>query len=186
MTDNNNFKDNNNVKGNWYVVKTYSQYEKKVKENFLQKIKSLNLENKIFQVVVPYEEIVKIKNKKKTVIQKPFFPGYVFINMILDQETYWFVKNTQGVSGFLGGHIPVPLQEEEKKQLLDALQKPVESKPAISFEKNESVRIIEGPFRHFIGVVEEINEERGKIKVMVTVFSRQTPVELDFFQVEKI
>ena len=172
---------------NWYVVRTHTSYEKKVKEAVLQKIKNLNLDSKIFQVIVLTEEIVKIKKNKKTILQKPFFSGYVFVDMILDQESYWLVRNTPGVSGFLGGTHPTPLSEEEKMNFVDMINKPMtKPKPAVTFEPNETIRIVDGPFKHFMAVVDDVNEERGKLKVMVTIFGRPTPFELDFFQVEKV
>lgn len=175
-------------KRGWYIIRTYSQHEKKVKESIKQAVENLNLKDKIFQAVIPYEEVVEIRKNKKYIKQRPFFPGYVFTDMIIDQEIYWLIKNIAGVSGFLGGTQPTPLSEQEKDNLLNLISKPVQAKPkpAVSYEKGESVTIIDGPFRHFVGAVEEINEEKGKLKIMVTIFGRQTPVELDFFQVEKM
>jgi transcriptional antiterminator NusG len=172
----------------WYVIRTYSQYEKKVKEALEKAIENLNLKDKILKVVVPYEEIVEIRKNKKYIKQRPFFPGYVFVNMIFDQNIYWIIKNIAGVSGFLGGTHPAPLSEEEEKNILQFITQPVQTKPkpAVSFEKGENVSIIDGPFKHFVGTVEDVNEEKGKLKIMVTIFGRQTPVELDFFQVEKM
>jgi transcriptional antiterminator NusG len=172
---------------NWYIVRTRTSFERKVKESILLKVKNLSLENKIFQVIVPTEEIIKIKKNKKNITQKPYFSGYVFVDMILDQDTYWIVRNTPGVSGFLGGDIPAPLSDEEKRSFIDMITKPMSKpKPAVTFDRNETVRIIDGPFKHFMAVVDDINEERGKLKVMVTIFGRPTPFELDFFQVEKV
>lgn len=178
----------NYQKRGWYVIRTYSQYEKKVKEAIEQAIKNLNLQSKIFEVVIPFEEIVEIKKNKKHLKQRPYFPGYVFADMILENEVYWIIKNISGVSGFLGGTHPTPLSEMEKENFLGLKSQPVltKPKPAVSFEKSESVTIIDGPFKHFAGTVEEVNEEKGKLKIMVTIFGRQTPVELDFFQVEKV
>ncbi|OGS20659.1 MAG: transcription termination/antitermination factor NusG, partial [Elusimicrobia bacterium RIFOXYA2_FULL_40_6] len=149
-------------------------------------IANLALGEKIFKVVVPYEEVVELRRNKKYVKNRPYFTGYVFVEMDLDQDTYWVVKNTSGVSGFLGGTTPIPLPEDEIQNLIGIIERPAQVKPSISFEKDETVRIIDGPFVHFMGVVEEINEEKGKLKVMVTIFGRSTPVELNFFQVEKI
>jgi transcriptional antiterminator NusG len=146
------------------------------------------MQDRIINILVPTEEVVEIKRNKKHFKKRKFFPGYVFANMVMDNESYWLVRNTAGVTGFLGGVKPVPMPEDEVQNLLDTVNAPSGAKPrpAITFEKEENVRIIEGPFKHFIGVVEEVNEEKGKLKVMVTIFGRPTPVELDFLQVEKL
>jgi len=172
----------------WYVVHTYSGHEDKVKNSIERTVENLGMQNMISQVLVPTEEVVSVKNNKKKIRKKKFYPGYVFIEMIINNETYWLVRNTTGVTGFLGGVKPAPMAEAEVENLINAVSNPESAKPrpAISFEKEENVRITEGPFKHFIGVVEEINQEKGKLKVMVTIFGRPTPVELDFLQVEKI
>ncbi|HBU69469.1 MAG TPA: transcription termination/antitermination protein NusG [Elusimicrobia bacterium] len=172
----------------WYVVHTYSGHEDRVRTNLEKAVNNLGLTEKISQILVPTEEVVEIKRNKKHVKKRKFFPGYVFIEMEIDNETYWLVRNTAGVTGFLGGVKPVPMPEDEVKNLLETMSSPTGAKPrpAITFEKEENVRIIEGPFKHFVGIVEEVNEERGKLKVMVTIFGRPTPVELDFLQVEKL
>ncbi len=172
----------------WYVVHTYSGHEDKVKNSIERTVENLNMKDMISQVLVPTEDVVSVKNNKKKVRKKKFYPGYVFIEMVINNETYWIVRNTTGVTGFLGGVKPTPMAESEVAVLLNAAADPDSAKPrpAVSFEKEENVRITEGPFKHFIGVVEEINQEKGKLKVMVTIFGRPTPVELDFLQVEKI
>lgn len=172
----------------WYVVHTYSGHEDKVKNSIERTVENLNMKDMISQVLVPTEDVVSVKNNKKKVRKKKFYPGYVFIEMVINNETYWIVRNTTGVTGFLGGVKPTPMAEAEVAVLLNAAADPDSAKPrpAVSFEKGENVRITEGPFKHFIGVVEEINQEKGKLKVMVTIFGRPTPVELDFLQVEKI
>ncbi len=172
----------------WYVVHTYSGHEDKVKNSIERTVENLNMKDMISQVLVPTEDVVSVKNNKKKVRKKKFYPGYVFIEMVINNETYWIVRNTTGVTGFLGGVKPTPMAEAEVAVLLNAAADPDSAKPrpAVSFEKEENVRITEGPFKHFIGVVEEINQEKGKLKVMVTIFGRPTPVELDFLQVEKI
>jgi transcriptional antiterminator NusG len=171
----------------WYVVHTYSGHEDRVKSSLEKAVNNLGLQEKISQILVPTEEVVEIKHNKKHFKKRKFFPGYVFIEMTMDNESYWLVRNTAGVTGFLGGVKPVPMPEDEVATLLNAMSAPAaKPRPAITFEKEENVRIIEGPFKHFIGVVEDINEERGKLKVMVTIFGRPTPVELDFLQVEKL
>jgi transcriptional antiterminator NusG len=171
----------------WYVVHTYSGHEDRVKTSLDKAVANLGLQSRISQVLVPTEEVVEIKRNKKHFKKRKFFPGYVFVEMEIDNETYWLIRNTAGVTGFLGGVKPVPMPADEVANLIETSSTPAaKPRPAITFEKEENVRIIEGPFKHFIGVVEEINEERGKLKVMVTIFGRPTPVELDFLQVEKL
>ena len=171
----------------WYVVHTYSGHEDRVKSSLEKAVANLGLSARIAQILVPTEEVVEIKRNKKHFKKRKFFPGYVFVEMEIDNETYWLVRNTAGVTGFLGGVKPVAMPEDEVKNLVETMTTPAtKPRPAITFDKEENVRIIEGPFKHFIGVVEEVNEERGKLKVMVTIFGRPTPVELDFLQVEKL
>ena len=172
----------------WYVVHTQPGYEDRVKLTLLDKIATENLAGKIHEVFVPTEDVVEVKKNKKNVKKRKFFPGYVLLDMTVDNETYWTIRNTPGVTGFLGGTKPIALPEAEIQNLLDlATAQPTQKpRPAVTFSKEENVRIIDGPFRHFIGVVEEVNEERGKLKVMVSIFGRPTPVELDFLQVEKL
>jgi transcriptional antiterminator NusG len=172
----------------WYVVHTYSGHEDRVKNNLDKAVVNLSLQERIAQILVPTEDVVEIKRNKKHIKKRKFFPGYVFIEMEIDNETYWLVRNTAGVTGFLGGVKPVPMPEDEVKNLVETVSSPSGTKPrpAVLFDKEENVRIIEGPFKHFIGVVEDVNQEKGKLKVMVTIFGRPTPVELDFLQVEKL
>jgi transcriptional antiterminator NusG len=172
----------------WYVVHTYSGHEDRVKSSLDKAVSNLGLQERISKILVPTEEVVEIKHNKKHFKKRKFYPGYVFVEMTIDNETYWLIRNTAGVTGFLGGVKPVPMPEDEVSNLLEAVNAPSSAKPrpAIMFEKEENVRIIEGPFKHFIGVVDEVNEEKGKLKVMVTIFGRPTPVELDFLQVEKL
>jgi transcription termination/antitermination protein NusG len=172
----------------WYIVHTQTGYEEKVKRTLEQQAETQGLKDKVFQVLVPTEEVVEVKQNKRSVRKRKFFPGYVLVELILDSQTYWFVKNTSGATGFLGDPKPVPLREEEIQGILELTDESAHSKPkpAVVFERGENIRIIEGPFKHFIGVVEEVNEPKAKVKVMVTVFDRPTPVELDFLQVEKI
>lgn len=172
----------------WYVVHTQPGWEDKVKSTMLDKIQTENLSGKIHEIFVPTEDVVEVKKNKKSVKKRKFFPGYVLMDMVVDNETYWAVKNVSGVTGFLGEPRPTPLPQEEIAGIMElttasATGKP---KPAVQFEKGENVRITEGPFRHFIGVVEEVNEPKAKLKAMVTIFGRPTPVELDFLQVEKL
>jgi transcriptional antiterminator NusG len=172
----------------WYVVHVQSGWEDKVRGLVQQKVSTENLQGKIFQVLIPTEDVVEVKKNKKLVKKRKFFPGYLLLDMVVDNETYWTVKNINGVSGFLGEPRPRPLPKEEIDQILDLTQSSASNKPrpAVQFEKSENVRITEGPFRHFIGVVEEVNEPKAKLKAMVTIFGRPTPVELDFLQVEKL
>ncbi len=172
----------------WYVVHTYTGHEEKVRANLEQIIPANNLQDSITSVLIPTEEVVEIKSNKRKVKNRKFFPGYVLVEMEMNETTWSTVKSVPGITGFLGGNVPVPLldNEVEKIKKLMITEKGAKPKPAVLFEKDENVRIIEGPFSNFIGVVEEVNMERGKLKVMVTIFGRPTPVELDFLQVEKI
>ena len=174
--------------GKWYVLHTYTGYEDKVKSHLEMLISSRNLSEKIFNILIPKEEVVEIKNNKRKVFTRKFFPGYVLLEMEIDDLTWGLIKAIPGVTGFLGGSKPVPLDQEEIKNILELTnpERAARPKPAVMFEKNETVRIIEGPFANFTGLVEEVNLERAKLKVMVTIFGRATPVELDFLQVEKI
>ena len=172
----------------WFIVHVQSGWEDKVRGLILQKIASDNLQNKIFQVFIPTEDVVEVKKNKKQIKKRKFFPGYLLLDMAVDNETYWAVRNINGVTGFLGEPHPRPLPKSEIEQIIDltnitAAGKP---RPAVQFEKGENVRITEGPFRHFIGIVEEVNDPKAKLKAMVTIFGRPTPVELDFLQVEKL
>jgi transcriptional antiterminator NusG len=172
----------------WYVVHTYSGHEDKVKKSLEMAVANLNMHNYISQILVPTEEVVEVKQNKKRIKKRKFYPGYVFVEMTINNTTYWLIRNTAGVTGFLGGVKPVPMAQYEVENLLNTIVNPDASKPrpAVSFEREENVRITEGPFKHFIGVVEEVNQERGRLRVMVMIFGRPTPVELDFLQVEKM
>jgi len=172
----------------WYVVHTQSGYEDRVKKLLEHKVATDHMEGKIFSVFIPTEDVVEVKKNKKKISKRKFFPGYILLDMKVDEETYWLVKGIPGVSGYLGEPTPTPLPEEEIKSILELTTTSAASKPrpAVQFEKGENIRIIEGPFRHFVGVVEEVNEAKAKVKAMVTIFGRPTPVELDFLQVEKL
>jgi len=167
----------------WYVVHTQTGYENKVKEHIEQNAAGQGFAERIFQVLIPTQKVTT--SKRKEVLRK-WFPGYVLVEMILDAKTYWFIRSTTGVTGFLGDPTPTPLQPEEIEQIFEKINNP-DGKPKylVEFKVGESVRIIEGPFKHFNGTVQEINEQRSKLKVMVTVFDRSAPVEVDFLQVEK-
>ena len=169
-------------KPQWYVVHTYSGYENKVKTDLEKTIKNRELENFFFDIVVPMEEQIEIKVGKKKVNLKKVFPGYVLIKMIVTEESWYIVRNTRGVTGFVGsGTDPIPLTEEEIRNMGFDI-----TDVNIDFDVNESVRIMNGPLENFIGVVQEINKEKRKVKVMVSMFGRETPVELDFIQVQKV
>ncbi|MCD4814698.1 transcription termination/antitermination protein NusG [bacterium] len=175
------------MSANWYVVNTYSGNENKVKANLEQRIKSMGMEDRIFQILIPSEEVSEIRGGKKKISTKRFFPGYVLVQMEIDDDAWYVVRNTPKVTGFVGsGNHPTPLEEDEIKGILGQLEgtksKP---KPKIDFEVGERIKVTDGPFTNFTGVVEELNLERGKLKAMVSIFGRQTPVELEFVQVEK-
>lgn len=170
---------------NWYVVHTYSGYEEKVKTSLEEKVKLRGLEDKISRILIPTEKIIELKNKKKKEMDRKFYPGYILVEMELSDETWHLVKNTLRVTGFVGGMKPVPLLEEE----VELIQQQIEAGPApvvrSQIEKGENVRIIDGPFTNFVGFVDEIDMDHGRLRVMVSIFGRQTPVELSFSQIEK-
>jgi transcriptional antiterminator NusG len=177
----------------WYVIHTYSGYEKKVKTNLEHRIESMGMSDKIFQVVVPSETTIEIRNGKREPVERKMFPGYVLVNMIELQEgdrasnEAWFVvRNTPGVTSFVGAdNRPIALQEREVKSILKQTEAEA-PKVKPTFTRGQNVRIIDGPFAEFIGVVDEVSTERNKVKVLVSFFGRETPVELDFLQVEKL
>jgi transcriptional antiterminator NusG len=170
----------------WFVIHTYSGYEQKVKTNLEHRIKSMDMEDKIFQVVIPVEDEVEVKDGQRRTVQRKVFPGYVLVEMAMGDDSWYVVRNTPGVTGFVGSaNKPIPLMEYEVKAILKQMEAEA-PRVKIAFQRGQSVRIIDGPFAEFIGVVEEINHERGKVRVLVTFFGRETPVELDFLQVEKL
>ncbi len=170
----------------WYAIHTYSGYEENVAHNLKQRIDSMDMGEKIFSILIPKEKKIKIKNGKRKIVEEKIFPGYVLVEMIVTDDSWYVVRNTPNVTGFIGtGTIPTPVQDEEIK----ALQKRMgveEPEYKINVEVNAPVRITDGPFKGFEGKVAEIDESRGKIKVLVSMFGRETPVELDFLQVKKI
>ena len=172
----------------WYVIHTQTGFEDRVSRLLKQKIETEHFGDKIFSILVPTEDVVEVRKNKKRVSKRKFFPGYLLLDMIVDENTYWAIRSIPGVSGFLGDPRPTALSEEEVNSITDMTEASAagKPKPAIQFERGENIRIIEGPFRHFVGVVEEVNEAKAKVKAMVTIFGRPTPVELDFLQVEKI
>lgn len=172
----------------WYAIHTYSGYENKVKSHLEARIASMDMRNKIFRVIVPMEEEVEIKQGQRRTVQRKVFPGYVLVEMIMSDEAWYVVRNTPGVTSFVGsGTRPVPLQEHEVKTILKQVTQETEKpKTKVSFSKGQSVRVIDGPFTEFIGTVSDINMDRNKVTVLVSFFGRETPVVLDFLQVEKI
>jgi transcriptional antiterminator NusG len=172
----------------WYIVHTYSGFEGKVRDSLRQRAEALGMADAIEEVLIPTEEVVEVRDGKKTKSTRKFFPGYVLVKMAMSDEAWHVVKNTPRVTGFVGtGNRPVPLSDEEVeriiKQVSVAAKKP---KPKLEYRIGESVKIMDGPFSNFTGQVEEINEDRSTLKVMVTIFGRATPVELGFLQVEKV
>ena len=182
----------------WYIVHTYSGFEKKVSESLRQRAKAYGLDDHIGRIEIPTEEVVEMKGGKKVQTATRFFPGYILVEIETEEDaggakkipdsTWHLVKNTPKVTGFVGsGNRPVPLSQEEADQIFVQVKESIEKpKPKYTFERGEAVRIIDGPFSNFQGVVEEVNLDRNTLKVMVTIFGRSTPVELDFLQVEKL
>ena len=173
---------------NWYIVHTYSGFEKKVAESLTERVKAYGLMSDIGEVLIPTEDVVEMRGGKKVVTSKRFFPGYILVEMNMSDHAWHVVKNTPKVTGFVGaGAKPTPLSKDEVEQILQQVRTAAEKpKPKYMFEKGEQVRINEGPFTSFNGVVDEVNLDKNTLKVMVTIFGRSTPVELDFLQVEKI
>ncbi len=170
----------------WYVIHTYAGYENKVKTNLEKRVESMVMEDKIFQVLVPVEQHMEIKNGKRIIKEKKIFPGYVLVHMLMDDDSWYVVRNTPGVTGFVSsGSKPTPLMDEEIEDILRQMGVG-EAQPKLAFGPGDNVKVTDGPFRDFIGVIDEIDMEKGKIWVLVSMFGRETPVELDFEQVEKI
>jgi len=176
------------VELNWYIVHTYSGFENRVKLALQERIKSLRKEEFFGQIIVPTEQVVElVKGKKKTSSRK-FYPGYIMVQMALTDETWHIVQDTDKVTGFLGGKMkPVPISEEEAQRILTRMEDGRERpKPKFLFEEGDEVRVIDGPFNNFNGMVEEVKPDKAKLKVLISIFGRSTPVELDFVQVTKI
>jgi len=177
--------------GKWYVVHTQSGYEKKVKQNIEARTSSMNMEDRIHEVVIPMEDVMEFRNGKKVVVQKKVFPGYLLVRCRLNDDAWYVVRNTPGVTGFVGaGHKPSPLPRKDVEAFLstkpegEEVQKP--TKPRLAYEMGETVRVKEGPFADFSGEIVEINEDQLRVKVLVNIFGRETPVELEFAQVAKL
>lgn len=170
----------------WYIVHTYSGHENKVAKSLKQRVESMGFETRIFDIIVPTRDTIKVSGGKKESVKEKIFPGYVLVKMILDDESWLLVRTTQGVTAFIGaGNKPSPISEKE----VEAIQKFMATEEPLyktAFIKGEAIKIVDGPFADFLGSVEEIDEARGKLKVLVSIFGRETPVELDFLQVAKL
>ena len=172
-------------RSDWFVIHCYSGYENKVRHNLEQRIETMGMKDMIFDVVVPTQEEIEVRDGKRRTVERHIFPGYVLVNMILTEESWYVVRNTPGVTGFVGmGNNPTPLRPEEVAQIVKRMEADAPT-VKVTFKVGERVRIIDGPFNDFRGVVSEIDMERTKVRVMVSFFGRETPVELDFLQVEK-
>jgi transcriptional antiterminator NusG len=171
---------------NWYVVHTYSGYEERVKKNLEQRIKFMDYGSEILQVVIPTEDEIEVKNGQRRTVTKKILPGYVLVHMKMTDQSWGVVRNTPGVTGFVGsGSKPTPLQEDEVGQIIKQMED-TSPKVKVGFRRGQSVRVTDGPFIDFVGLVDEINTEKGKVKVLLSLFGQETPVELDFLQVEKL
>jgi transcriptional antiterminator NusG len=172
----------------WYIIHTYSGFEKKVKESLESRVAAFGLQEKIGRMMIPTEDVVEVRGGKKLISTRMLYPGYVMVEMNMDDYTWHVVRNTPRVTGFVGsGEVPTPLSEVEVDNILNRVITSADRpKPKLVFERNEQVRITEGPFANFTGVVEDVNADRSTLKISVTIFGRSTPVELDFAQVEKI
>jgi len=175
--------------GEWYVVHTYAGYENKVKANLESRIHTMQMEDKIFDVVIPMEDVMEIKGGKKQIVQRKVFPGYLLVRMIYDNDSWYVVRNTPGVTGFVAagtGSKPTPLSRREVEKILAVKKEEVKPTFRLGFEEGDVVRIISGPFADFNGTINEINVDQSKLKVLVNIFDRETPVELGFDQVAKV
>jgi len=176
----------------WYVIHTYSGYENKVRQNLMHRVETMDVADRIFEVIVPTQDEIEIKNSQRQTVQRKVFPGYVLVKMVMDNETWGVVRNTPGVTSFVGGAAsipgatqkPSPLTEDEVQSIMKGMSAEA-PKAMVSLSIGDSVRIMDGPFQDFRGVIDEINQEKGKIKVLVSFFGREVPVELDFLQVER-
>ena len=170
----------------WFVIHTYSGYEERVKKNLEQRIKFMDSKDEVIQVVIPTEEETEVRNGQRRTVTKKILPGYVLIEMKMSDQSWNIVRNTPGVTGFVGsGSKPVPLREEEVNQIIKQMAAEA-PRVKVGFKKGQSVRVIDGPFIDFVGVVDDISMAKGKVKVLLSLFGRETPVELDFLQVEKL
>lgn len=171
---------------NWYAVHTYSGYEERVRNNLEQRIKSMDSTGDILEVVIPTEDEIEVKNGQRRTVTKKILPGYILVQMKMNDQSWSIVRNTPGVTGFVsGGNKPIPLQEEEISQIMKQMEAEA-PRVKVGFRQGQSIRVIDGPFIDFIGTVDEIDAEKGKVKVLLSLFGRETPVKLDFLQVEKL
>ena len=172
----------------WYIVHVYSGFEDKVKKNLEERVEALGQQEFFGQILVPTEQVVELRKGQKKTSSRKFYPGYIMIQMVLNKETWHTVKNTSKITGFVGGEVnPTPISDEEAKQIVHQMEEGVSRpKPRYSFEEGDEVRVVDGPFTNFQGVVEEVKPEKEKLRVSITIFGRPTPVELDFIQVNKL
>jgi transcriptional antiterminator NusG len=169
----------------WYVIHSYAGYEKKVQKNLQYRIESMGMQDEIFQIVVPTEEEVELRDGVRRVTERRVFPGYILVEMVMNEESWYVVRNTPGVTGFVGsGNKPIPLREDEVNRILKRMEAEA-PKIKVNFKTGQKVRIVEGPFEDFMGVVDAIDLDRARVRVLVNFFGRETPVELDFLQVER-
>jgi transcriptional antiterminator NusG len=170
----------------WYVIHSYSGYENKVKKNLEHRIESLGMQDKIFQVVVPTEEEIELRDGQRRTVERRIFPGYILVEMAMDEDSWYVVRNTPGVTGFVGSiRRPTPLRKRDVDRILKRMRDET-PRVKVSFRPGQKVRIADGPFEDFVGVVDDIYPDKGKVRILVSFFGRETPVELDFLQVEKI
>jgi transcriptional antiterminator NusG len=170
----------------WFVIHSYSGYENKVQKNLMHRIESMEMQDKIFQVVVPTEEEVELRDGHRRTIERRVFPGYILVEMVMDEDSWYVVRNTPGVTGFVGfGNKPTPLRPDEVDKILKRMDAEA-PKIKVSFKVGQKVRIVEGPFEDFMGTVDEIDLDRARVRVLVSFFGRETPIELDFLQVERV
>jgi transcriptional antiterminator NusG len=170
----------------WYVIHSYSGYENKVKNNLEQRIESMGIQDKIFQVIVPTEEEIEVRDGQRRITEKKIFPGYILVEMIMTDESWYIVRNTPGVTGFVGmGNRPTPLRSEEVQRIMKRMEAEA-PRVKVTFRPGQRVRIIDGPFTDFVGSVDDIDIDKSKVRVLVSFFGRDTPVELDFLQVERM
>jgi len=170
----------------WYIIHTYAGHENKVERSLKQRIEAMGFKDRVFEIIVPMRNTIKVSQGKKETVKEKIFPGYVLIKMMLDDETWFMIRSTQGVTSFIGaGNKPTPISEKEV-EAIQKFMKLEEPLYKVAFSVGEAVKIIDGPFNDFLGTIESIDEARGKIKVLVSIFGRETPVELDFLQVQKI
>lgn len=172
---------------NWYIVHTYSGFEHKVKANLEGRIKTLGQEKYFGRILVPTEQVIELKRGQKRTSSRKFYPGYILVQMVLNQDTWHTVRDTAKVTGFVGGDTrPTPVPDDEAERIIQQMEEGISKpKPKYTFEEGDEVRVIDGPFNNFQGVVQEVNQEKEKLRVLISIFGRLTPVELDFIQINK-